>query len=129
LRVQAYAVHQPEVDDVDAEFGVNDVPHRFEQIRDFRARIGIQAVRSYIGVEISVRHVCSPSTELSARTVASFHAIQPSSAHLILAGYLATPAKTTASPRISSSGSVSRSCISSRKAALMSMASATGLPI
>ena len=37
--------------------------------------------------------------------VASFHAIQPSSAHLIRAGYFDTPANATASSSTSSSGS------------------------
>ena len=66
----------------------------------------------------------------SAWAVASFQAIQPSSAHLIRAGYFDTPANATASSRTSSSGS---SCpldfISSRKASSIFIASLTGLPI
>ena len=62
--------------------------------------------------------------------MASFQAIQPSSAHLIRAGYLDTPSKATASPSRSSSGSAwPWDCISSRNAPLIPMASRTVLPI
>ncbi len=62
--------------------------------------------------------------------MASFQAIQPSSAHLIRAGYFDTPANATASSRTSSSGSTCPlDCISSRKASPILMASLTGLPI
>src|SRR5262249_34625724 len=82
---------------------------------------------------VGLRHDCYLSASLRARAVASFHAIQPRSAHLIRAGYLATPANTTASPSTSSSGSEATEspapCIRSTNAALISIASLTGLPI
>ena len=75
-------------------------------------------------------HACPPSAPASARAVASFHAIQPSSAHLMRAGYLDTPANATASSRMSSSGlACPLDCISVRKASLILIASPTGLPI
>jgi len=58
------------------------------------------------------------------------NAIQPSSAHLILAGYFDTPANATASSSTSSSGSACPlDCISARNASPVFIASPTGLPI
>lgn len=71
----------------------------------------------------------------SARAVASFHAIQPSSAHLIRDGYLDTPANATASSSTVSKNAVSSGSdwpldfISSRNASPIRIASSTGLPI
>ena len=62
--------------------------------------------------------------------MASFQAIQPSSAHLIRAGYLDTPAKATASSSTLSSGSAAPlDCMSSRNSCEIAIASVTGLPI
>ena len=61
---------------------------------------------------------------------ASFQAIHDSSAHLIRAGNLATPAKAMPSSRTSSSGTTwPLPCIRVRKLSCTAMASATGLPI
>src|SRR6266702_280958 len=119
----------PEVADQPVERGLglilDDIPERLEHVLD----LGAGARRVELGF-MCLRHRCSHLVSVSAWAVASFHAIQPSSAHLIRAGYLATPAKTTASPSASSSGSAaSRECISSRNFAPISIASLTGLPI
>ena len=66
----------------------------------------------------------------SARAVASFHAIQPSSAHLIRAGYFDTPANATASSSRSSSGCPAPlDCMSLRNPWLTAIASSTLLPM
>ena len=65
----------------------------------------------------SVASVMRSSSPLAATAwaVASFHAIQPSSAHLTRAGYFETPANATASSSTSSSGStLPLDCISRR---------------
>src|ERR1022692_2311318 len=143
------------VDPVEAELGVDHVPQRFQQILDLRAdarscagaglRIGARlriwtcrgiCPRAHVGV-LRLRHLdsfspgaCAVAAAAIACAVASFHAIQPSSAHLIRAGYWATPTKAAASPSTSSSGSAApRERISSTNAALMSIASPTDLPI
>ena len=62
--------------------------------------------------------------------MASFQAIQPSRAHLIRAGYLATPANATPSPSTASSGSSSPlDCISRRNSSASVIASGTVLPM
>src|SRR2546430_17459219 len=62
--------------------------------------------------------------------VASYQAIQPRRAHLILAGYFDTPANATASPSTSSSGSASpRDCMRATNSSQVAMASLTGLPM
>src|SRR5580693_1068942 len=84
LGVHRDAVNQAEVDHVNAKLGVDDVPERLQQVLDLGADLGE-------GTFVRLRHRDSFSSSVSAWAVASFQAIQPSSAHLILAGYLATP--------------------------------------
>ena len=94
------AVDQAEVDDVDAELGVDDVLHRLGRRPSSEARgrgvVGrgrasrASALRSRRS-RSAPRSCCSSSRLLAtACAVASFHAIQPSSAHFTRAGY-ATP--------------------------------------
>src|ERR1700722_7521910 len=144
---QGDPVDQAEVHDVNPELGVHHVTQRLQQVLGLRAQGGAQLLGKLPVGDLPVSqfralvaHVCSVSAlrgspgsgspaSASARAVASFHAIQPSSAHLMRAGYLATPSNATASPSTSSSGSPSpRDCISARNSALTSMASATVLP-
>src|SRR6478672_3861248 len=98
-----YAVHQAEVDDVDAQLGVDHVAHGLFEVLDRR----LAALRGRL------RHACrTPNHGLlgfthdfsSDRTSASLNAIQPSKAHFTRAGYRATPANATPSPSTSSSG-------------------------
>ena len=64
------------------------------------------------------------------RASASVRAVQPSSAHLTLAGYLATPAKATPSPMTSSSPATLPFEVSiSRIASKVVRASDTGRPM
>src|ERR1700733_5660781 len=138
--VEQHPVDEAEVDDVDAELGVDNVAQRLEDVLGLLLDllVGERGNRRVLG------HACPPCSERmsddgsecerwvpeSAWAVASFQAIQPRSAHLIRAGYFDTPANATASSRTSSSGS---SCpldfISSRKASSIFIASLTGLPI
>src|SRR2546421_9153572 len=110
LLVDVDAVHQPEVDHVDAELRVDDV------------------LESLFDVGDRSRHDISP-TFATARAVASLNAIHDSSAHLTRAGYFATPAKATPSSSSSSSGSTwPRPDISATNASCRASASVTVCP-
>src|SRR5882757_5308390 len=119
--VDVDAVDQAQVDHVDAQFGVDHVVQRLADLF-FGGRLEGAG---------GLGHALSSGAE-RAWAVASFHAIQLSSAHLTRAGYFETPANATASSStssIASSGSSwPRDCISSRKVSWIFRASATSLP-
>ena len=81
--VDGDAVDEAEVDDVDAELGVDDVAQRLLDVRD-------------VGGAAGCRHAClahglvrwSAAMSTPARANASVNAVQPSRAHLTRAGYL-----------------------------------------
>src|SRR5215471_1296001 len=107
------AVDETEVDNVHAEFWVDDVSQRLEHILGLRVRGLVSlAVRSRLRgaflanarSPIVSSSACRP---VSARSVASSQAIQQCSAHLIRAGYFYSFSSTPGSPRTSSSGSAS----------------------
>ena len=89
------AVDEAEVDDVDAELGVDDVAHRLLDVGDVGARLW-PAARSWrlVLARRCGRAVVGVAAD-AARAVASLNAIQPSSAHLTRAGYFETPANAT----------------------------------
>ena len=106
------AVHEAEIDDVDPELGVDHVAQRLQQVLDLRIaapcrRTGRRPVLRLSGSgrlgAADCARCCLSSCLLpclaspSAWAVASFQAIQPSSAHLIRAGYFDTPSNATAS--------------------------------
>src|SRR5215472_13605088 len=136
VRLQVDPVDEPEIDHVDAEFGVDHVPQRLQHI------LGVLGARSFGHITSVVAHVPPPSPRAAsagaapdgagpaiAWAVASFHAIQGSRAHLILAGYLDTPANATASPSTSSLGSASPfDCIRARNSSETFIASLTCFP-
>src|SRR5689334_16295019 len=124
------AVDQAQVDDVDAQLGVDHVAHGLLEVvgrgrpRGRRGRLGHAGGAAHHPVlggrtglrrlRLGLAHVASfPSLVAVAwsrcapplRPTASLNAIQPSRAHFTRAGYRATPAKATPSPRTSSSGS------------------------
>src|SRR5262249_34984774 len=113
------AVHEAEVDDVDAELGVDHVAHRLGDV--------VERLRRRARVGLGHRAASVPA----ARAAASVNAIQPSSAHLTLAGYPATPANAIASSsRSSSTPSVSpRLCISVRNSSWATSASPSDRPV
>src|SRR6478735_4238637 len=132
--VEVHAVDEAEVDDVDAELGVDGVLHRLGHVVDGHrrraaARSGLGHVGQVAVVDaLGVGHEGAPSDW--AWAVASFHAIQESNAHFTRAGNLATPAKAMPSSRTSSSGSTCPlPCMSSRKVWWISIARPTGLPM
>ena len=103
--VDGQAVDQAEVDDVDAELGVDDVAQRLLEQSSTpdvgrRGRVELGVVRLVISAPVvssssgSVS-ACSVAAAPSAWPSASLNAIQPSSAHLTRAGYFATPANAT----------------------------------
>lgn len=126
------AVDQAEVHDVDAEFRVDHVPERLEHVFLLGGELGDHLAgfrRGLLRGQVFCHRVTSPWRSMAC-AVASFHAIQASSAHLILAGYLDTPANATASSSTSSSGtSAPRDFIRSRNTWLIRIASPTGRPI
>src|SRR5437773_2577957 len=135
------AVDQPEVDDVHPELAVDDVAHGLEHVLDVGARRA-SWLRRAIGCGFGVCYVSSVLLHLFqlppqlgsppriACAVASFQAIQPRRAHLILAGYFDTPANAIASPSTSSSGSASpRDCMRVTNCPQVARASLTGLPM
>src|ERR1700677_4111327 len=142
LGVDVDTVDQAEVHHVDPELGVNHVAQRLEHVLLLRRKLLSDArtlrrrrTRRVLRGRVRARHgirgrvLCHCPTSMAC-AVASFHAIQPSRAHLILAGYFETPTNATASSSTSSSGSpVPLDCMSSRNAWLMAMASPTGLPM
>ena len=86
-------VYGAQVHDVDAELGVDDVLHRLEHV--LLRRLGLRLGRQGRRLEDRLRlrgaglgHAAPPRACVSstARAVASFHAIQPSRAHLTRAG-------------------------------------------
>src|SRR5690606_10255243 len=120
--VDVDAVDQAEVDDVDAQFGVDDVHQGLADLF-LRGRFHLHGLAHAVVLSAS---------EPRAWAVASFHAIQLRRAHFTRAGYLETPANATASSRISSiasSGSIfPLDCISSRKVSWTRCASVRSLP-
>src|SRR5262249_55082321 len=139
LGVHVHAVDQAEVHHVDAEFGVHHVTHRLEHVlllgRQLSGLSGLGGAwggrppRSLQGLGGLRSVLCHCATSMAC-AVASFQAIQPSRAHFIRAGYFDTPANATASSSRPSSGCPAPlDCMSSRKAWLIVMASATGLPM
>src|SRR5690242_13167095 len=91
LRVDGDAVDEPEVDDVDAELGVDDVGH-----------VGRGGGLGHDGTPCGDEGLVDEmSTPACAR--ASVKAVQPSRAHLTRAGYFDTPANATPSPMTDSS--------------------------
>src|SRR3712207_713422 len=128
LGVDVDAVDQAQVDDVDAELGVDDVAHGLLDVLEQRGLAAVEAVLDG-GV---VGHRVAPRSADSARALASFSAIQLISAHLTRAGYLDTPANAMASSSWSSSSSASAGspllCISSMNCSPVCSASGTLLP-
>src|SRR6266487_1750679 len=151
-------VDEAEINDVDPQFRVHHITERLEDLARFRlslpragrpragrpraGRPGLPVRRArppagQVGgllFDRVFRHDDCPAFSFSARAVASFQAIQPSSAHLIRAGYLATPAKAIASSRASSSLSSSASTsprdrIRARKSSPMAIAPLTVFPM
>src|SRR5262249_22167655 len=96
--VDVDAVDQAQVDDVDAQLGVDDVLERL-----------LDVVDGGLGRHGFLAHAGPPTVVVScaawARTSASLNAIQASRAHLTRAGYWATPTNATPSSSSSSSGS------------------------
>src|SRR5690606_2047303 len=135
-------VQQAQVDHVDAELRVDDVLERLADLLDQRLVHGRAALLGGGRRGLVLRHETpsgpapawrgSSSEACFSRdcTVASFHAIQASRAHLIRAGYLDTPAKATASSSTSSSGSpCPLECMSSLNESSSFMPSSTVRPI
>src|SRR5688572_17964217 len=118
--VDVDAVDEAQVDDVDAELGVDDVAHGLLEVLEQGRLVGGQLVLG--------GHLVPPQ----ARALASLRAIQLISAHLMRAGYLDTPANATASSSSSSSFSATDvsplACISVMKCSPVSSASGTVLP-
>ena len=80
-----HAVDQAEVDDVDAELGVDHVAHGLLDVLD----VGAVPVGCGCGLTHALSSVVlDVACAASAWAVASFQAIQPSSAHLMRAGIL-----------------------------------------
>src|SRR4029077_14989763 len=131
LGIHVDAVDQAEVHHVNPELRVHHVAQRLEQILLLLGELrGFRRGGHVLGGHVLGGHVLRHFDSSMACAVASFHAIQPSRAHLIRAGYFDTPAKATASSSTPSSGSPwPLDCMSSRNASLISMASATGLPM
>src|ERR1700683_4880536 len=143
LGVDVDAVDQAEVHDVDAEFRVHHVTQGLEDVLllgrelgdelagEFSSRLRPRVLdRCVLGRGVLGRRVLRHRPASMALAVASFQAIQPSSAHLIRAGYLDTPANATASSSTSSSGDPwPLDCMSPRNAWLIVIASVTGLPM
>ena len=104
--VDVHAVDEAEVDDVDAELGVDHVAHGLLDVLDVAMPGAGRVVSVAVSLMRSPRRVSrGTSSCATAWAVASFQAIQPSSAHLMRAGYFETPANATASSSTSSSGS------------------------
>src|SRR6478609_11564453 len=93
--VDAHVVEQAEVDDVDAEFGVDDVAHRLVDV------VARGHGRGGVNVGHRFASACQPAS-----ATALFIAIQPSRAHFTRAGYFDTPSNAIASSSSSSSSSV-----------------------
>src|SRR3984957_18170206 len=139
LGVDVDAVDQAEVHHVDAELGVHHVTQGLEHLLLLSRELGDELAvrlrhpvldRRVLGRRVVSGRVLRHRSSSRALAVASFHAIQPSNAHLILAGYLDTPANATASSSTPSSGVPSPlDCMSPRNAWLSVMASVTGLPM
>src|SRR5882757_7705278 len=127
--VDVDAVDQAQVDHVDAQFGVDDV---VQGLADLFLGGRLEGAGG-LGHALSLGTAPAPaSVPDRAWAVASFQAIQLSSAHLTRAGYLETPANATASSSTSSIASSGwtwpRDCISSRKVSWIFRASAMSLP-
>src|SRR6478735_1797079 len=98
LGVDGDAVDEAEVDDVDAELGVDDVAHGLLDVSHVRRGGGLGHDETPWGEVELVEEMSTP-----ARARASVKAVQPSRAHLTRAGYFETPAKATPSPMTVSS--------------------------
>src|SRR3954454_10381839 len=139
--VDVQPVDQAQVDDVDAQLGVDDVAHGFLDVLEQRRLVGRQLGRSRVCGDVlgGLAHYCWPPVgavgraEDRARALASLSAIQLISAHLIRAGYLDTPANATASSSSSSSFSATDgsplACISVMKWSPVSSACGTVFPM
>src|SRR4051812_44436713 len=136
--VDVDAVDEPQVDDVDAELGVDDVAHGLLDVLDQR-RLVRRQLGGVVGCPVlgGLAHDWPPAGVVGwaaarARAPASLRAIQLISAHLIRAGYLETPANATASSSSSSSFSATLAspfdCISVMKCSPVSSACGTVLP-
>src|SRR6476646_2643611 len=131
--VDVDAVDEPEVHHVDAELGVDHVAHGFLDVIDLRDAPGGARVGLGHGLAHAVSSIVCTSSAATACAVASFQAIQPSSAHLIRAGYFDTPSNATASSSTSSCSASTASVspfvrIRVRNASYALVASARSLP-
>src|ERR1700744_1031775 len=88
-------VDQAQVNDVDAEFGVDDIAHRL-----------LDVAKQLVVRRRNFAHPLTSSKSPLACASASLNAIQPNSAHFTRAGYFATPANATPSPSTSSSPAI-----------------------
>ena len=88
LRVDGDAVDQAEVDDVDAELGVDDVAHGLLDVGDVGGGSGRLAHDLSLLVAVSLSCWCVVLLSMPAWCNASVKAIHPSSAHFTRAGYL-----------------------------------------
>src|SRR6478736_7613146 len=98
LRVDGDAVDEAQVDDVDAELGVDDVAHGLLDVGHVGRGGGLCHDETPWGEAELVEEMSTP-----ARARASVNAVQPSRAHLTRAGYFETPTKATPSPMTASS--------------------------
>src|SRR5436190_1311073 len=119
--------------DVEAEVGVDDVAHGLLHVIDLRNAPGGARVGLGHGLAHAVSSIVCTSSAATACAVASFQAIQPSSAHLIRAGYFDTPSNATASSSTSSCSATTASVspfvrIRVRNASYALVASARSLP-
>src|SRR6476661_4881237 len=125
LRVDGDAVDEAEIDDVDAELGVDDVTHGLFDVGHVRRGGGCGHDETPCGEGELVEEMSTP-----ARASASVKAVQPSRAHLTRAGYFETPAKATPSPMtVSSPPTWPREVSMARIASKVSSASTTGWPM
>src|SRR4051794_21006164 len=125
LRVDGDAVDEAEVDDVDAELGVDDVAHGFLDVGHVGRGGGLGHDETPWG-EVELVEVMSTP----ARARASVNAVQPSRAHLTRAGYFETPANATPSPMTDSSPATwPREVSMARIASKVTRASATRWPM
>src|SRR6478609_3779918 len=128
--VDVDAVDEPEVDDVHAQLGVDDVAHGLLEVLQQRRLVSRQLGGGLVlGGHVVRGHACPPR----ARALASLRAIQLISAHLMRAGYFDTPANATASSSSSSSFSATvgspLACISVMKCSPASRACGTVFPM